>query len=68
LIVDEIFDANKLDLALILLAGKSGISTTLIGDPWQPLYEFRGAQPELVPRLVNSQGYVTFLSPSRSVL
>jgi len=60
LIVDEVFDANNLDLALILLAGQSGIPTTLIGDPWQALYEFRGAQPELVPRLVDSQGYQTF--------
>jgi DNA helicase-2/ATP-dependent DNA helicase PcrA len=60
LIVDEVFDANNLDIALILLAGQSGIPTTLIGDPWQALYEFRGAQPELVPRLVSSQGYETF--------
>jgi DNA helicase II / ATP-dependent DNA helicase PcrA len=59
LTVDEIFDANNLDLALILLAGQSGIPTTLIGDPWQALYEFRGAQPELVPQLVGSQGYQT---------
>lgn len=60
LIVDEVFDANNLDVALILLASQSGIPTTLIGDPWQALYEFRGAQPELVPRLVESQGYQTF--------
>jgi DNA helicase-2/ATP-dependent DNA helicase PcrA len=60
LIVDEIFDANDLDVTLILLAGRSGIQTTLIGDPWQALYEFRGAQPELIPRLVGSEGYETF--------
>jgi DNA helicase II / ATP-dependent DNA helicase PcrA len=59
LIVDEVFDANDLDVALILLAGSSGIPTTLIGDPWQALYEFRGAQPELVPKLVETQGYET---------
>lgn len=60
LIVDEVFDANNLDLAVIMLVGQSGVPTTLIGDPWQALYEFRGAQPELVPTLVASQGYETF--------
>lgn len=60
LIVDEVFDANDLDLDLIVLAAQSGIPTTLIGDPWQALYEFRGAQPELVPKLVETQGYETF--------
>jgi DNA helicase-2/ATP-dependent DNA helicase PcrA len=59
LIVDEVFDANNLDIALIVLAGGSGISTTLIGDPWQALYPFRGAEPELVPKLVETQGYET---------
>jgi len=63
LIVDEVFDANNLDVALILLAAQSGIPTTLIGDPWQALYEFRGAQPELVPKLVETQGYETFAVP-----
>jgi DNA helicase-2/ATP-dependent DNA helicase PcrA len=60
LIVDEVFDANNLDVALIILAGQAGVATTLIGDPWQALYEFRGAQPELVPQLVKSHGYETF--------
>jgi DNA helicase-2/ATP-dependent DNA helicase PcrA len=60
LIVDEVFDADRLDIALILLAGRSGIPTTLIGDPWQALYEFRGARPELVPWLVERENYETF--------
>jgi DNA helicase-2/ATP-dependent DNA helicase PcrA len=60
LIVDEVFDADNLDIALILLAGRSGIPTTLIGDPWQALYEFRGARPELVPWLVQRESYETF--------
>jgi DNA helicase-2/ATP-dependent DNA helicase PcrA len=58
--VDEIFDANNLDLAVVILAGDIGIPITLIGDPWQALYEFRGAKPELIPRLVETQGYATF--------
>jgi DNA helicase-2/ATP-dependent DNA helicase PcrA len=52
LIVDEVFDANKLDLAIIDLAMQAGIEVTIIGDPWQALYGFRGARPEDVPELV----------------
>ena len=60
LIVDEIFDANQLDLAVLMLADEAGIPITLIGDPWQAVYEFRGAEPELVPTLVTGYGYETF--------
>lgn len=56
-IVDEVFDANELDLELVRLAAAAGISTTVIGDPWQALYEFRGARPELVPLLVEHEGF-----------
>ncbi|KAB8197657.1 AAA family ATPase [Nonomuraea phyllanthi] len=52
LIVDEIFDANRLDLRLIGRAISNGVNVTVIGDPWQALYLFRGAGPHLVPRLV----------------
>jgi DNA helicase II / ATP-dependent DNA helicase PcrA len=57
LIVDEIFDANDLDLEIVLLSIEVGMPVTLVGDPWQALYEFRGARPDLVPRLVNQQGF-----------
>jgi DNA helicase-2/ATP-dependent DNA helicase PcrA len=60
IVVDEIFDANNLDLAIVQLASAAGIPTTLIGDPWQALYDFRGARPDLVPRLVARQGFATF--------
>lgn len=56
LIVDEVFDANELDLSIIELAGCGGVDVTLIGDPWQALYEFRGARPELVPAVVERLG------------
>lgn len=59
-IVDEVFDANGLDVDFLLLAGHADINMTLIGDPWQALYEFRGAQPDLVPQLVEDQGYTEF--------
>ena len=54
LIVDEVFDANPLDMELVTLTYGSGVSVTLIGDPWQALYEFRGAQPRLVSELQKS--------------
>lgn len=59
LVVDEVFDANRLDLALVLLACDSGIPVTLIGDPWQALYGFRGATPELVPQLIDGRGFTS---------
>jgi DNA helicase-2/ATP-dependent DNA helicase PcrA len=48
LIVDEVFDGDALDLRIVWLAAAAGIPSTLIGDPWQALYEFRGAEPERV--------------------
>lgn len=60
IIVDEVFDANRLDLELIRLAAAAGIATTLIGDPWQALYEFRGARPDLVPGLVEREAFQSF--------
>lgn len=52
LIVDEVFDANDLDIAIIEAAIDAEIPVTLIGDPWQALYVFRGARPEVVPLLI----------------
>lgn len=56
LIVDEVFDANDLDLAIIELALETDVYISLIGDPWQALYVFRGAKPEAVPELVERTG------------
>jgi len=60
LIVDEVFDGNLVDLRIVSLAAAAGVPTTLIGDPWQALYAFRGAQPELVPQLRANLGFSTF--------
>ena len=49
LIVDEVFDANDLDISVIEMAVDAGVAVTLVGDPWQALYVFRGARPEVVP-------------------
>lgn len=59
-IVDEVFDGNALDLNLIMLAARAGVEVTLIGDPWQALYGFRGARPELIPELIDRLALPTF--------
>ncbi len=59
LVVDEVFDANDLDIAIVELALSAGIAVTLVGDPWQALYAFRGARPELVPELLVRTGVRT---------
>jgi DNA helicase II / ATP-dependent DNA helicase PcrA len=57
LIVDEIFDANGLDIAVIELA--AGVCpVTVVGDPWQALYGFRGARPDAVPGMLERTGMV----------
>jgi DNA helicase-2/ATP-dependent DNA helicase PcrA len=59
LIVDEVFDANELDLAVVGLIRESGASVTIIGDPWQALYSWRGATPDKVPDLIAAHAFVT---------
>ncbi|GAA4968866.1 hypothetical protein GCM10023225_09000 [Kineococcus glutinatus] len=59
LIVDEVYDANALDLAVIKAAVDAGADVTIIGDPWQALYGFRGARPDLVPALIEETEMVT---------
>jgi DNA helicase-2/ATP-dependent DNA helicase PcrA len=59
LIVDEVFDANRLDLSIVALACNSNVNVTLVGDPWQALYGFRGANPELVPTLIRDGHFQT---------
>lgn len=51
LIVDEIFDANGLDIAIIEMAAHV-CPVTVVGDPWQALYGFRGARPDAVPGML----------------
>jgi DNA helicase-2/ATP-dependent DNA helicase PcrA len=59
LIVDEVFDANSFDTAIISLAIRAGTQVTLVGDPWQALYEFRGARPDLIHSLISDDGVCT---------
>lgn len=60
LIVDEVFDGNLIDLQVVSVASATGVPTTLIGDPWQALYAFRGAQPQLVPQLISQLAFVDY--------
>jgi DNA helicase II / ATP-dependent DNA helicase PcrA len=59
LVVDEVFDANSLDLTLVELACEANIPVTLVGDPWQALYGFRGARPDLVPNLLATRRFAS---------
>ena len=59
LIVDEVFDGDRLDLGIVHQAAAAGIPSTLIGDPWQALYEFRGARPEIVATIVTDLSFDT---------
>ena len=64
-IVDEVYDADDLDLYVAYLAAEAGLSVTLIGDPWQALYKWRGAKPEVVERLLDgtSDQFVAYEQP-----
>ena len=60
LIIDEAFDANELDVAFLDTCLSANVPTTLIGDPWQALYEFRGARPAMVRALAERPGVNSF--------
>lgn len=52
IIVDEAFDINRLDLWVLKVAKRAGVALTLVGDPWQSLYEFRDSTPDRVQAFV----------------
>jgi DNA helicase-2/ATP-dependent DNA helicase PcrA len=60
LIVDEAFDLNGLDALLVRRVVESGVGLTLVGDPWQALYEWRGARPDMVHKLLHDYAFKTF--------
>jgi DNA helicase-2/ATP-dependent DNA helicase PcrA len=63
LVVDEVYDADRLDLTVAGIAINAGLMVTLIGDPWQALYGWRGATPELVQVLLNQAPFVEYEQP-----
>lgn len=58
-LVDEVFDANALDVWLIDALSQGPTTVTLIGDPWQAIYGFRHARPDLVTDHLNAARYAT---------
>lgn len=48
ILADEVFDLNKLDISVLRAAEGAAVGITLVGDPWQSLYQFRGARPDLI--------------------
>lgn len=44
-LVDELFDANSSDIELLCLLLEAGCAMTVVGDPWQALYDFRHSAP-----------------------
>ncbi len=59
MIIDEAFDLNGLDTLVVRRAIESGVGVTLVGDPWQALYEWRGAQPDMVHALLRDYPFRT---------
>lgn len=57
IVVDEVFDANPVDLAVVRLALDSGLDVSVIGDPWQAVYEFRGADPTATLSQLHADGF-----------
>jgi DNA helicase-2/ATP-dependent DNA helicase PcrA len=52
-VVDEIYDADELDIFTCRCVAEAKTATlTLVGDPWQALYDWRGATPEKVGTLL----------------
>lgn len=56
LLIDEAFDMNPLDCALVERALQAQVPATIVGDPWQSLYKFRGSTPERVEGLIETHG------------
>ncbi|MET8471244.1 UvrD-helicase domain-containing protein [Streptomyces sp. NPDC006422] len=59
LTVDEVFDANDLDREIFSLAASAPTSLALVGDPWQALYQFRGARPGAMKAYISENGFIT---------
>lgn len=57
LVIDEAFDMNRLDIKIVESAIEAGLGLTIVGDPWQSLYDFRGSRPKLVTALIVSHPF-----------
>ena len=48
---------NRLDISVVQRAIEAGVPVTIVGDPWQSLYEFRGSSPRDVRALLSDHGF-----------
>ncbi|MBC7278678.1 UvrD-helicase domain-containing protein [Nocardioides sp.] len=63
-VVDEIYDADELDLHVVSQAASLGLAVTVVGDPWQALYGWRGSTPEKVQsNLLDQHDFRNFDQP-----
>lgn len=53
IVIDEVYDAAELDLMIAELGVVAGIGISLVGDPRQALYGWRGATPDKVASLLD---------------
>lgn len=62
LIVDEAYDMNEHNVSFVDVCFEAGLSITIIGDPWQTLYQWRGAKPNTVIKYCDepSRGFVMY--------
>lgn len=63
IVIDEIYDADGLDLWTAATAGSAGTEITVVGDPWQALYGWRGATPEKVQVLLDRLPFHEYEQP-----
>lgn len=47
-IIDEVYDGNDTEAKFMALFAQAGLHLTVIGDPRQVLYEFRGSDPKKI--------------------
>ena len=52
IIVDEAYDMNLNNLWFLDRCFEAGLDITIVGDPWQSLYRWRDAVPELIKQYV----------------
>lgn len=66
-IADEAQDMSAAEFALIQQWGRAAGAEILVGDPWQALYVWRGADPDYLSRRTLPEGHRDVLSQSYRV-
>lgn len=59
IVIDEVYDAAELDLHIARLGVAADLGISLVGDPRQALYGWRGATPDKVPSLLE-EGFTPY--------